>query len=344
MRSRKELGLPVGRRMARESQKIGGANGVPGESSIRPGILAASVGLLFAFVILGCASVDTGVKGEEATTQIDIFILVTDRATTDELLGRLQGVEKLPALQAFQKPLYRGHLTGVRDGSVYSIVVGQIDPQDAMTKKMIMQNAGRFWRPRYVLTLGTAPAVAYDEPLGAVGLVTLVCGFDLDRYEKSQDSGKCHRSDAGLFTAALSIADEWEAVAKTSTGRVGCSPPRVLKLATLSGNREIGPGFVETATALSEDLHRGLLMEREGIFIAKAVQRFRQEMREPIGSLMIRGVSEVRRPGIWREATRDTAEQEKRRVQETCAAHDTADFAVDLIRNRWPVSSYTIDP
>jgi hypothetical protein len=173
--------------------------------------------------------------------------------------------------------------------------------------------------------------------------VTLVCGFDLDRYEKSQDSGNCHRSDAGLFTAALSIVDEWEAAAKTRTSRVGCSPPRVLKLATLSGNREIGPDFVETATALSEDLHRGLLMEREGIFIAKAVQRLRHQMREPIGSLMIRGVSEVRRPGIWREAKRDAGEQETRRVQETCAANDAADFAVDLIRNRWPVSSYSID-
>jgi hypothetical protein len=330
--------------MARVAQQIGGASPVPGESSIRPGILAASVGLLFAFMISGCASVDTGIEGEEATTRIDIFILVTDRATTDELLGRLQGVEKLPALQAFQKPLYRGHLTGIRDGSVYSIVVGQIDPQDAMTTKLIMQNAGRLWLPRYVLTLGTAPAVAYDEPLGAVGLVTLVCGFDLDRYEKSQDSGKCHRSDGGLFTAALSIADQWEANAKTSTGRAGCAPPRLLKLVTLSGNREIGPGFVATATALSEDLHRGLLMEREGIFIAKAVQRLRYEMKEPIGSLMIRGVSEVRRPGIWRDSELGASAQEQQLLQKTCAARDTADFAVELIRGRWPVPSHSIDP
>ena len=330
--------------MARVSKRIGGANRASRASSLRLGVLATSAGLLFAFVISGCASVDSGIKGEEASTPIDIFILVTDRATTDELLGRLQGVETLPALQADRKPIYRGYLMGTRDGSVYSIVVGQVDAHDGLTTKMIMQNAARVWRPRYLLTLGTAPAVAFDEPLGAVGLVTLVCGFDLDRYEKSQDSGNCHRSDAGLFTAALSIADEWEAAAKTRTSRAGCSPPRVLKLVTLSGNREIGPGFVETATTLSEDLHRGLLMEREGIFIEKAVQRLRHEMREPIGSLMIRGVSEVRRPGLWREAKRDAGEQEKRRVQETCAAHDTADFAVDLIRNRWPVSSYSIDP
>lgn len=330
--------------MARVSKRIGGANRVSRAWSLRLGVLATCAGLLFAFVILGCASVDSGIKGEEAPNQIDVFILVTDRATTDELLGRLQGVETLPAPQVGQKPFSRGHLTGMRDDSVYSIVVGEVDDQDAMITKMIMQNAARVWRPRYVLTLGTATAVAYDEPLGAVGLVTLVCGFDLDRYEKSQDSGNCHRSDGGLFTAALSIADEWVAAAKTRTSRAGCSPPRVMKLATLSGNREIGPGFVETATTLSEDLHRGLLMEREGIFVAKAVQRLRHDMREPVGSLMIRGVSEVRRPGISREAKLDAGGQEKRRVQETCAAHDTADFAVDLIRNRWPVSSYSIDP
>jgi hypothetical protein len=286
----------------------------------------------------GCASVDAGIKGAEAAIQIDIFILVTDRTTADEVLGRLQGVENLPALQAGQIAWSRGNLKGTRDGSVYSIVVGQIDRHDDMTTKMIMQNAARSWRPRYVLILGTAPAVAYDDPLGAVGLVTLVCGFDLDRYEASQDSGKCHRSDAGLFTAALSIADDWEAAAKTSTSRSGCSPARVLKLATLSGNREIGPGFVAAATKLSEDLHRGLLMEREGIFVAKAVQR-RRHKTEPIGFLMIRGVSEVRRPGTWRETGAEAVEQEQQRLHETCAARDAADFAVELIRERWPVSS-----
>jgi hypothetical protein len=288
--------------------------------------------------------VDAGTNEVETAIQIDIFILVTDRSTADEVLGRLQGVVNLPVLRAGQKTWSRGHLKGMRDNSVYSIVVGQVGAQDEITTKMIMQNAARAWRPRYILILGTAPAVAYDEPLGAVGLVTLTCGFDLDRYEKSQDSGKCHRSDAGLFTAALSIADEWEAAAEKNTSRAGCSPARVLKLATLSGNREIGPGFVQTATKLSEDLHRGLIMEREGIFVAKVVQRLRYERSEPIGFMMIRGGSEVRAPGTWREARPESSEQERRLLQETCAARDTADFAVELIRNRWPVSSYTLDP
>jgi hypothetical protein len=287
----------------------------------------------------GCASVDADLERAEVGIQIDIFILATDRTTVDEVLDRLQGVENVPALAAGQTTWSRGHLKGTRDGSLYSIVVGQIDRLDDMTTKMIMQNAARVWRPRYVLILGTAPAVAYDEPLGAVGLVTLVCGFDLDRYEASQDSGECHRSDAGLFTAALSIAGDWEATAKTRTSRSGCPAARVLKLATLSGNREIGPGFVAAATKLSEDLHRGLLMEREGILVATAVQRLRHKT-ERIGFLMIRGVSEVRRPGIWRDAELGAVEQEQQRLHETCAARDTVDFAVELIRERWPVSSY----
>lgn len=326
------------------SKRIGGIGRAARASSLRTGVLAASAALLIASAISGCASVDAGIDGTQAAVQIDIFILVTDRATGDEVLGRLQGVEHVPALQAGQMTWSRGHLAGMRDGSVYSIVVGQLGAQDDLTTKMIMQNAASIWRPRYILILGTAPAVAYDEPRGAVGLVTLTCGFDLDRYEKSQDSGKCHRSDTGLFTAALSIADQWEAAAENDSSRAGCSPARVLKLATLSGNREIGPGFVKTATELSEDLHRGLIMEREGIFVAKAVQRLRHKTRQPIGFLMIRGVSEVRVPGTWRETVPGADEQDQQRLGETCAAHDTVDFTVELIRNRWPVSSNTLDP
>jgi len=231
-------------------------------------------------------------------------------------------------------------LIGRRDGSVYSVVVGQVDAQDDVTTKSIMHNAATIWRPRYVLILGTSSAVAYEEPLGAVGIVTLVCNFDLDRFEKSQDWGNCHRADGGLFTAARSIADEWEAAAKKETSRAGCSPARVIKLASLSGHGDPGPGFVETVTALSENFHRGLIIEREGIFVAKAVQRLRYESGEPIGFLMIRGVSEVRRPDTWRKARSEAGEQAQRRLQETCAARDTADFAVELIRERWPVSSY----
>ena len=298
-------------------------------------------GLLFALMVSGCASVDVVLKGTQAASQIDIFILATDRATADEVLGRLQGVEELTALHADQERGSRGHLTGTRDGSVYSIVVGQLGGQDDTTAKAIMRKAATFWRPRYILVLGTSPAVAYDEPLGAVGVVTLVCDFDLGRYEESKDPGKCYRADGGLFTAALSLADEWEVISQTEPRRAGCSPARVLKLATLSGARDPGPGFVEIATALSEDLHRGLIIEQEGAFVAKSVQRIRVERREPIGFLMIRGISDVRVPAARREAKPETGEQSERLLQETCAARDTADFAVKLIRERWPVSSYS---
>jgi len=300
-----------------------------------------SVGLLFAFVTSGFSNVDTNIEG--AAIEIDILIMVPDHGTADELLGRLQAVEHVPVLKAAQEiwSWSRGHLTSTQDGSVYSIVVGQLDAQANTPMEAIIQNAAMAWRPRYVLILGTALAVAYDEPLGVVGLATMICGFDLDRYKKSQDAGRCHRADGGLLTAALSIADEWEAAREKETRRVGCSPPRVLKLLALSGSREVGPSFVDVATKLSEDLHRGLMMERNGILVAQAVQRVRYEKRRSIGMLMIRGISEVRFPGRRREVEPAAGEQEKRRLQEKCAALDAVDFAVDLIRNRWPVSTVT---
>ena len=86
------------------------------------------------------------------------------------------------------------------------------------------------------------------------------------------------------------------------------------------------------------------MIEREGIWVAEGVQRLRYDRRKPIGFLMIRGVSEVRVPGEWREADLESGEREQRLLQESCAARDTADFAVRLIRERWPVSSYSLDP
>jgi hypothetical protein len=313
-------------------------------SALQSGVLALTAGLLCAFVTSGCATADVGIKAAEASIQVDLLILATDRATADELQARLQRVPNLPAAQTGRGTWSRGSLTGVRDGSVYSIVVGQVDAQDGMTTKSIMRAAAMAWRPRYVLVLGTAPAVAYDQPLGAVGLVDLICSFDLDRYEEMQDSGRCHRADGGLFTAALSITDEWKAGSEHESSRAGCAPPRVLKMTTLSGQREFGPGFVETATALAEGLHRGLIIEREGILVAKAVARERHETRRPIGLLMIRGVSEVRRPEGEPQTKSGAGEREHGRIHSTCAARDTVDFAVDLIRRRWPVSSYSQTP
>jgi len=304
---------------------------------------AFTLGFLIALLLSGCSSVDGELREADAKRRIDVFILATDRATGDAVHDRLQDVENLPVLEASPETWFQGHLTGMRDGSVYSIVVGQVGGADDTSARALMRKARSLLQPRYVLILGTVPAVAYDEPLGAVGVVTLVCDFDLERFQESRDIGKCHRPDAGLFTAARSMSDEWAATAATETTRAGCSPARVMKLATLSGARDPGPGFVEVATTLSEDFHRGLMIEREGIWVAEDVQRLRYDRRKPIGFLMIRGVSEVRVPGEWREADLEAGEREQRMLQETCAARDTADFAVSLIRKRWPVSSYFSD-
>ena len=171
-----------------------------------------------------------------------------------------------------------------------------------------------------------------------VGVVTLTCDFDLDRYVEIRDTGNCYRPDGGLLAAALSVADQWEAAANTRTGRAGCSPARLTKLAALSGNADPGPRYVEIATSISEEIHRSLIMETEGILAAKAAEKLRHEKREPIGLLMIRGVSEIRHPRSGPEADGEAEESEARLLLQACAARDTADFAVELIRHRWPVS------
>lgn len=328
--------------MARLLEQTEERGGEVRASARQAALYILGVGLFIGLVGSGCVNV--GTDGAGMTGRVDIVVLATDPATADALVERLQDVEKRPGLLAGQGAWFRGHLLGVRDGSVYTVLVGQIGDQDDMTAEGVIWDATRVWRPRYVLVVGTAPAVPYDDPLGAVGLVTLICGFDLDQFNRTRDAGNCHRADWGLFAAALSVAEEWELAANVSPDRVGCSSARVMKLATLSGVRTLGPGFVETVTKLSEDLHRGLIVEREGILVAKAVERLRYETREPVGLMMIRGVSEIRVPGAWRDLKQGVSEKKQRALQEACAARDTADFAVDLIRERWPVSSYTQNP
>ena len=325
--------------MARPSKRNEGTNQTTRASPRRAWGLAARAGLLFVLVIQGCASIDADLKRSEAASQVDIFVLTTDRPTADEVIRRLQGVENQPASQSGEEVWSRGHLEGVRDGSAYTILVGQAGGQDDASTKAIMWKATREWRPRYILVLGTALAVANEAPLGAVGIVRMTCDFDLDRFNEMRETGNCHRSDGGLFAAALSIADEWKAAADIEAGRAGCSSARVMKIVALSGNGDPGPKMIETVTKLSEEMHRGLIMEREGIFAAKAVEDLRHEMREPIGFLMIRGVSEIRDSGWRRDDDPAARESEQRLRQEACAAHDTADFAVELIRQRWPVTS-----
>jgi len=143
---------------------------------------AFTLGFLIVLLVSGCSSVDGELREADAKRRIDVFVLVTDRATGDEVRDRLQGVENLPVPEASHETWFQGHLTGMRDGSVYSIVVGQVGGEDDTNARTLMRKARSILQPRYVLIIGTAPAVAYDEPLGAVGVVTLVCDFDLERY------------------------------------------------------------------------------------------------------------------------------------------------------------------
>jgi len=322
--------------MARRSKRLQGASGL---STRAPRDLAATACLLFVLLLSGCASL----VGAAAEGSIDVMILTTDRETTDEVSRRLQGVERVPSPQTGTEGVSTGTLTGVRDGSVYSILVGRVARRDDATIRRIIGRATEVWRPRYLLVLGTTLAVTNEAPLGAVGIVTMSCEFDLDRFEESRDMGNCYRSDGGLLAAALSFEEHWEASAQADPSRVDCSPARVMKLAALSGESDPGPHYVEVATRISENIHRGLIFERDGIFAAAAVEDLRHEGRSPIGFVMIRGVSEVRGPQIGSEEDREAENPERRRIRRACAARDTADFAVELIRHQWPVASRSKD-
>ena len=325
--------------MAPDSNRIEGTRLVSPGSSRRAWSLVAGAGLLFVLVISGCASVNIDNQGAEDARRVDILIVTTDRATETELLGRLQGVESLPDPQADAERWQRGRLTGLSDGSVYTIVAIRVEGLDDMTRRATMWEAVSLWRPRYVLVLGTAPAAAYNAPLGAVGLALLGCDFDLDRYEELGDTGYCRRSDGGLYTAALSVTDEWKVAATGEATRTGCDPARVMKMAVISSHGAPGPRLVVAATKVSEERHRAIIINREKTFVADGVEDLRRKMNEPIGFLMIRGISEIRSPGTRPEDKSEASDPEQLLLQQTCAARDTADFAVELIRRRWPVSS-----
>ncbi len=300
---------------------------------------AARAAMLFALTMTGCARGGIDLKELETASRVDIVVLTTDTETADELLQRLQDVKVLPMPRAGAETWSRGQLTGLSNGDVYTILVGQAGAWDDAATETIARRAIEVWRPRYFLVLGTALAVANDSPLGAVGVVILICDFDVDRFEDLRDTGRCYRPDGGLVTAALSVTDQWEAASENRAARSGCAPARVIKLVALSGNEDPARSYVETVTTLSQEIHRGLIMEREGIFVAKAVADLRHDMQESVGFLMIRGISEIRAARLDPDEARQPDDSERRQLQQACAARDTADFAVELIRQRWPVSS-----
>jgi hypothetical protein len=147
--------------------------------------------------------------------------------------------------------------------------------------------------------------------------------------------GNCYRPDGGLFRAALALSADWAGNADTRRSRSGCSPARTHKLAALGGEDLGDPRFPEVIAGISEELHDSLVMERWGAGVARAVGALRHESRQPIGFMMIRGVSKVSRPGEGR-GHEEASERELR--QEACAARDAADFAIELIRRQWPVA------
>jgi hypothetical protein len=296
------------------------------------GALAASVTFL---TLLGaCASIDPSGNIEEGARS-DIVILTADRATAQEVLERLQDVQRWPASRPDAQPWTRGHLTRTSDGAVYSVVIAPGEGLDEATMTTLARRAIEAWRPRYLLSVGTAAAAPYGDPLGVVGLVALICDFEIERFERVRDMGKCYRPDGGLFRAALAFSADWAGSAEARGNRSGCSPARTNKLGALGGEDLGDPRFPEVIAGISEELHDSLVMERSGVGVAPAVGELRHQSRQPIGFMMIRGVSEVPRPGEGR-AHEEASERELR--QKACAARDAADFAVELIRRQWPVA------
>jgi hypothetical protein len=296
------------------------------------GLIARALFLL-AVATTGCASVD----GARIESRIDILVMTTDRETTDALLDRLQGVERLPAAPAQAGSWFRGRLAREGDGRVYTIMVASGESPDEATMETMARRTIKAWRPRYVLAIGTTSAVAHEGPLGAVGVVSVICDFDLETYERVEDPGDCFRSDGGLLVAALAVAPEWQAAATSIPTREDCLPARFKKMGAFSGDPDSDPRFVEVVTKISKQIHRGLVMESAGVSVARAIGDLRRELREPIGFLMIRSISEVRSPGENREEYQQSRDAESRLRQTACAAQDGVDFAVELIRRRWPV-------
>ena len=304
--------------------------------SLRSSGLRSCLCALLVLTVLSCAEI----RLADPTGPIDLVVMATDGLTEKEILRRLQGVETLTERAGDATPWSRGYLDGVRDDSIYTIIVGTLEGDVSAKAEEVMRISTEVWKPRYVLVLGTAIAVANESPLGAVGVVPLICDFDLERFEELRDLGNCYRSDGGLFTAALSLSDEWRAGREADIDRVGCAPARAMKVAALSSAKgDPSPEYVKVAMEISEATRRSIILERKGLLAAKAVENLRHRGRQPIGMLMVRGVSETRAPLPGGREKEEPEGPEAQALWAACVASDVADLAVELVRRRWPVAS-----
>lgn len=264
----------------------------------------------------------------------DLLILTTDETTRSALVARLQNVEPMPAERDASASWLLATLERESGGGSYSIRIA--DAHEAISEGAEgLARAVDRWDPRYILVLGDGVAVVNESPLGAVGIVTLNCDFELDRYTELRDPGNCYRPDGGLRTASLALIAEWTASATANESRSECAPPRVVKMGALSIQDATSPDFATVANGISQGIHRGLLLESEGLHVARAVAALRHERRDSIGFLGIRGLARTLGPG---EQLDQTAARATGATTDSCVSRDVAEFAVELIQRRWPVS------
>ena len=163
--------------------------------------LVAAAALLAAVSLIGCASFVPMRSGNG----VDLVVLTTDSETTEEFSRRLRGIERISSLPIPSEDTFRGSVSRLADGRRYTIAVLPTTASGGPSMEALARWAIDTWRPRYVLAVGTTAAVPQTGPVGAVGIVPLICDFDLERFEELGDTGLCYRADGGLLSSALSV-------------------------------------------------------------------------------------------------------------------------------------------
>lgn len=300
-------------------------------SSIRRTLICALPLLL---MLAGCGR-EEGCESPSSRTGagcVDIAILTVIPEEYFAVVGKL-AVDEVPAACRDCVNRYGwvyAELDSPQHEKPYRVVVGMAGEAGTTSGALAAQRALLRFRPRHLLLVGVAGGLPDRLRQGDVVLSESIWSYDYGavdrRFWPRQDF--TFRPDPRLLTAGLALEAPWQDDIESESPE----PSRVPALRSGqigSGNKVIefmGSDFADGVLAANPQI---VGVEMEGAGAAAAVEEARVQG-QPVGFLMIRGISDVPRDlGVL-------GDKKERELWKRYAADAAASYTLRLIRDNWP--------
>jgi nucleoside phosphorylase len=284
------------------------------------------------------------ISAKRAARAIDVAVITVLPEEYDAVLAELDrhdrdpGSKEMPNLFAWEL----GEIAVPGNDRPYRVVVALAGHAGNLPGASATQETIERWSPRYVLLVGIAGGLATEGlNKGDVVISTMICGYEYGKLAQTfiPRADFAVPADAPLVRSALAFGIKQENFARLIKQR----PPvpgvrsRVVAGLVASGEKVVDDVTNEYFNQVLKQWPKLQAIEMEGLGAASAVHAAREKGRN-VGFLMIRGISDMprhNRPEVGGEGY--AAQTKERDTWKRYAAAAAAAFAVQLIRQSWPL-------